>query len=101
MDVTITPSGEAHCYIFWAQGTARGLHRMVLFPTTIYTGHFACHNHCGCAIVHIISCCILQVLPDVTSLHSTRTLASVEVVHLHCGKLHEVDYMNERWLLTI
>ena len=89
-----------HCNTFWAQGTARCLHCIVLFLKPIYTGHFACHKHCGCTIVYIIRRGILQVLPDVISVHSTRPLASVEVVHICCGKLHEGDYTNERWLLT-
>ena len=51
--------------ILWAhRGTAthfghRGqqgvyIHRIVLFLNPIYTSHFACHKHCGCAILHII-----------------------------------------------
>ena len=57
------------CCTFWARGTARCLHRIILFLKHIYTSNFACHKHCGC-----------------TSVHS---------LHIRCGKLCEVDYMNE------
>ena len=68
-------TGGLQHYLGTGPGIARCVHHIVLFPNHIYTSHFACHKHCSCTIMHIISPCILQVSPDVTSLHSTRTSA--------------------------
>ena len=60
-----------------------------------YTGHFACHKHCGCAIVHIIRCGILLVLKstDVTSLHSTHILYRKQIwKHPKTKKWHCIDF---------
>ena len=76
------------------------LHRILLFRISFILAILRVTN-----IVVALSCISLGAAYntgiagcDVTRFHPY--FSYMKVVHIYCGKLREVDYANERWLLT-